>query len=104
MEGSMVMEEMNAIHYGWSWLHQPGLPVREVNHSFRSLLAAVDQGWQIEEPVQVLPSADTETWTYYFILTHASQGWMNRLFVPALPEVERYVEQNRFQVIEDMFY
>jgi len=99
-----MLDEMNAIHYHWGLPQPPVKKAREMNLSFRALLAAVEQGWQIEEPVQVLPSTTTETWTYYFLLTHPSLSWAKRLFVPALPDVQRYVDQNGLQVIEGMFY
>jgi len=75
-----------------------------VNPPFRALLAAVDQGWLVEEPVQVLPSARNNSWIYYFVLTHPALSQVCRLFVPALPEVERYVERSGYSVIEGSYY
>ena len=100
----MVLEEMTAIDGPWNMLQQPAHASHGVNTPFRTLLAAVDQGWQVDEPVQVLPSARTKTWTYYFVLTHPALSQVCRLFVPALPEVERYVERNSFSVIEGSYY
>ncbi len=100
----MVLEEMNAIYSSWTLLQQPTHPDPGVSASFRALLAAVDQGWQVEEPVQVMPSARSETWTYYFVLIHPALGQTCRLLVPALPEVERYVEQKPYSVIEGSYY
>ncbi len=100
----MALEEMNAMFNPWAWLQQPAHPGPGISASFRALLAAVDQGWQVEEPVQVMPSARSETWTYYFVLIHQALGQTCRLLVPALPEVERYVAQNHYSVIEGSYY
>jgi hypothetical protein len=75
-----------------------------MNPSFRALVAALNQGWQVEEPVQVLPSARTQTWTYYFTLTNKPFKQSCRVFIPAVPEVESFVELNHYQVIEGSFY
>jgi hypothetical protein len=72
--------------------------------SFRVLVAALNQGWQVEEPVQVLPSARTQTWIYYFTLINKPLERSFRLLIPADPEVESFVGRNQFQVIEGSFY
>jgi hypothetical protein len=103
-EDTMLLEEMSIIYNSWSFVQQPVHPGPGANASFRALLAALDQGWLVDEPVQVLPSTRTETWTYYFILTHLALGQTCWLFVAAVPEVQRYVEQNNYQVIEGSYY
>ncbi len=100
----MVLEEMNSLYNPWSLLQQPAHPGNGISASFRTLLAALDQGWQITEPVQVLPSAQKDTWTYYFLLTHPVLAQNCRLFVPAIAEVERFIQQNTYQVIEGSYY
>ncbi len=100
----MVLEEMNAMYRSWTLLQQPTHPDPGVSASFRALLAAVDQGWRVEEPVQVMPSARRQIWTYYFVLFNPVSEETFRLLVPALPEVERYVEQNHYSVIEGSYY
>ncbi len=99
-----MIEEMNAMYSPWSVLQQPMHTSIGITASFRSLLAAIDQGWLVEEPVQVLPTARGDNWIYYFVLTHATLSKTCRLFVPAITEVERYVEQNHYQVIEGSYY
>ena len=100
----MVLEEMNAIYSPWSLLQQPAHASRSMHAAYRALLAAIDQGWQVETPVQVLPSAHSDTWTYYFTLSHASTRQTCRLFVPATAEVQRFVERSAFSVIEGSTY
>jgi hypothetical protein len=100
----MVLEEMNSIYNSWSILQQPPHASSGINASYRSLLAATDQGWQVEEPVQMLPSNHSNAWTYYFVLTHPVIPGICRIHIPALPEVKNYIERNRVQVIEGSFY
>ncbi len=100
----MVLEELNAVYNPWCALQQPVHSANGTHASFRTLLAAIDQGWQVVEPVQVLPSARCETWTYYWSLAYPDRGQSSILLVPATPEVERFIEQNHYQVIEGSFY
>lgn len=100
----MLLDEMTTIYGPWIMLQQPTHTSRGITASFRSLLAAIDQGWRVEEPVQVLPTAGGDTWIYYFVLTHPTLSQTCRLLVPAVAEVERYVEQNQYQVIEGSYY
>ncbi len=100
----MTLIEMNINYNPWDMLQQQPHASSGINTSFRSLLAAIDQGWLVEEPVQVMPSSRIETWTYYFVLTHPVIKQTCRLFVPATSEVERYVENNQYPVIEGSFY
>lgn len=95
-----MLEEMQAIYNPWIVLQQPAHASSGTNASFRSLLGAIDQGWQVMEPVTVLPGAFTDLWTYRFDLTHLNCGQFYRIFVPDVEEVERFIEQNHFQVIE----
>lgn len=100
----MVLEELNTIYNPWSFLQQPSHASSGINPSFRSLLAAIDQGWQVENPVQVLPMIQMDAWTYYFVLFHPAREQTCWMFLPAVPEVERFVEQNHYQVIEGSLF
>lgn len=100
----MALDEMNLTYTPWSLLQQPAHSGQGLTASFRSLLAAIDLGWQVEQPVQVLPSTQSELWTYYFVLTHPVTGQSCWLFIPAAPEVERFVDQNEYSVIEGSYY
>lgn len=100
----MLIDELTALYNPWNMLQQPRHASSGAHATFRALLAAIDQGWQVVEPVQVLPIIQADAWTYYFVLTHSASAEIYRLLIPALPEVERYVDQNRYQVIESNFY
>lgn len=99
-----MSEELTATRNHWNILQQPHHASSGVHAAYRTLLAAIDQGWRVEEPVQALPAAPADVWIYYFIITHPASAEKYRLFLPALPEVEEYVERNQFQVIEGSYY
>jgi hypothetical protein len=99
-----MVDEMSLYHNPWSFLQQPSHASTGITASFRSLLAAVDQGWRVEEPVQVLPAAQGDAWIYTFALTHPGKTEVCRIYVPAVSEVERFVERNHYQVVEGSFY
>jgi hypothetical protein len=96
----MVLEEMNTIHSPWNILQQPAHPSLGMNASFRTLLAAIDQGWMVEEPVQVMPSVRNLFWIYCFSLTNPKTSQNYCLFVPAVPDVESFVERSNYSVVE----
>ena len=103
----MLLEEMNAFYNPQIIVQEPklvGYDNHRMKSSFGTLVAALDQGWQVKDPVQVLPSARNESWIYYFILIHPTLGKTCRLFVPAVPDVEHFVERNHYQVIEGSYY
>lgn len=99
----MVLDEMNALYNPWIILQQPSHASIGITASFRSLLAAIDQGWQVEEPVQAMPTIRKDTWTYCFVLRHPIFAQTCRLYAPMTPQMERYVERNHYQVIEGSF-
>ena len=96
----MLLEEMNTIHSHWNLLQQPAHPSLGIDASFRTLLAAIDQGWIVEQPVQALPSVRNLYWVYSFSLSNPKTSQNYCLFVPALPEVESFVERNQYSVVE----
>lgn len=100
----MVRDEINAIHNSWIILQQPPHPSFGIPASYRSLLAAIDQGWQVEEPVEVMPTTQEDIWTYCFLLQNPISGQSYRIFLPATLEMERFIERNRFQVIEGRYF
>lgn len=100
----MMLEEISTAYNPWCLLQQPVHPVSGTHPSFRTLLAAIDQGWQVVEPIQVLPSASYETWMYYWTLTHPNHEQNHILLIPVIPEVERLIEQSQYQVIEGSYY
>lgn len=99
----MLLEEINAMYGPIGMFNYLTQTKQHVATSFQSLLDAIDQGWQIEEPLQVMPTAREDIWMYFIVLKHPAQSNCRRLIVPALPEVERYVEHNHYQAVESRF-
>lgn len=100
----MMTDELTAMYNPWNMLQQPRHASSDAHAAFRTLLSAIDQGWQVVEPVQVLPGGLSDTWTYYFVLNHLESALYFQLFIPALPAVEGYIERNQLQVIEGSYY
>lgn len=100
----MNIDELTARDNPWNMLQQPVHASSGTHATFRALLAAVDQGWQVEEPVQALPTVQSDAWMYCFIILHPLSGAVCRLFIPALPEVEGYVKRSQYQVIEGGYF
>ncbi len=94
-----MLEEMNSFYNPWSVLQQTYHPSRGMSAAFRSLLAALDMGWQVEQAVQVLPAARFEPAIYRFILKNPITRQDCQIDVPVIPEVERMVEINQFSLV-----
>lgn len=93
-----MLEEMNAFYNPWSILQQPYHPSSGVNPAYRLLLAALDQGWLVQQPVQILPINHMDAQTYRFILTHPITSQETVINVPAIPEVEQMIKFSNFRV------
>lgn len=96
----MFLEEMNAMTYTWNFLQQPVHPGQGKNASFWSLLAALDQGWLVEEPVLLAKADHPTTPTYLFNLRDAKTRETCRIIVPATPEIDSLIRSNNYQVAE----
>lgn len=100
----MILDELIAIYNPWVLFQQPVHPTKGVNASFRTLLAALDEGWRVVEPVQVFSSVQQETWTYFWVLNHPGNAQTSVLFMPVTQDVDDFIEQNHYQVIESRYY
>lgn len=89
-----MLEEMNAFYNPWSVLQQPYHPSSGINAAYRFLLAALDQGWVIEQPIQI----HTTTRIFRIILTNPIIKQDYVIDVPAIPEVEQIIECNNYPV------
>jgi len=70
-----------------------------VEPHYQVLLAALDMGWRIEEPVYLRPSwGDKGLRVYYFILRQADSGEQKLLSVPEGQEVRRFVHDQGLYV------
>ena len=83
----------------WDNLQQPAHP-SEVEPQFRTLLAAIDLGWRIEEPVYLRPRwSETGPRVYHFILRRALLAPPRMLSVPQGPEVDRFVHVESLRLV-----
>src|SRR5262245_27940407 len=83
----------------WSQLqgapHSAGL-----NPVYRRLLAALDLGWQIEEPAYLLPRwGEGSPRVYHFILRHAVLSPPRLFTIPESPDIERFVHTEALEVV-----
>ena len=71
-----------------------------VEPHYHLLLAALDMGWRIEEPVYLRPSwSDKGQRVYYFILRQADSGEQKLLSVPEGRAVKRFVYDQVLSVV-----
>jgi hypothetical protein len=83
----------------WANLQQPAHP-SEVEPQFRMLLAAIDMGWRIEEPVYLRPRwSDSGRRVYHFILRRALLAPPKMLSMPEGPDVNRYVRDEALRLV-----
>ena len=78
---------------------QEQTPPSEIPPQFRVLLAALDLGWRIEEPVYLRPRwSDQGPSVYHFIL-HLGLSRPPRLIsVPQCPEIDAYVKNENIRL------
>ena len=85
----------------WSRLQQPTHP-SETEPNFRQLLAALDQGWHVAEPVYLRSRwGDSGPRTYHFILRPSPLASPRLLTVPAHAAVEQLVHHEGWRVLTD---
>ena len=83
----------------WENLQQPAHP-SQIEPQFRSLLAALDMGWRIEEPVYLRPRwSEVGPRVYHFILRRALLAPPRLLSVPEGPEVDRFVQAESLRLV-----
>lgn len=97
----MVLEEMSAIYNPWSYLQQPAHPASGLNASFRTLLAAIDLGWEVIEPIHVQSEERSDRKSFHFLLTHPTLGKMSPFIVFGTSEVEQFVCTYGYQTVGD---
>ena len=83
----------------WETLQQPSHP-SQIEPHFRSLLAAIDMGWRIEEPVYLRPRwSDAGPRVYHFILRRALLAAPRMLSVPEGPDVDDFVRDESLRLV-----
>jgi hypothetical protein len=99
LEITMLMAHSTPHDARWDPLQQPAHP-SAVDPHYRVLLAALDLGWQIEEPVYLLPRwADSGVRVYHFILQRVPRGTPHLVTVPHGPQIDAFVQDAGLQVL-----
>jgi len=95
----MVMAHSVPSETRWDPLQQPAHP-SAVEPQYRLLLAALDLGWQIEEPVYLLPRwSDAGPSVYHFILYKPQVTSPRLVTVPQGPDVDAFVRDSGLRVV-----
>jgi hypothetical protein len=82
----------------WNTLQHSSHPA-PIDPSYRILLAALDTGWQVEEPVYLRPRWSGGARVYHFILRLPPLTQPRLITVPEGPEVDRFVHDRDLQVV-----
>jgi hypothetical protein len=83
----------------WENLQQPAHP-SQIEPQFRSLLAALDMGWRIEEPVYLRSRwSEVGPRVYHFILRRALLAPPRLLSVPEGPQVDHFVRDEGLRLV-----
>lgn len=95
----MVMAHSIPSEARWEPLQQPAHP-SAVEPQYRVLLAALDLGWQIEEPVYLLPRwSESGPNVYHFILNRAPRTSPRLITVPQGPDVDAFVRDSGLSLV-----
>ncbi len=82
-----------------TWLEQPGGRFFSSSEIFRMLLAALDLGWQVQEPVYLRPRwSEGGSWVFHFILQQKALPQPCLITAHWNPEIERFITQEGWQV------
>ena len=83
----------------WENLQQPAHP-SQTEPQFRTLLAALDMGWRVEEPVYLRPRwSDVGPRVYHFILRRALLAAPRLVSVPEGPHVDQFVRNEGLRLV-----
>lgn len=80
-------------------LEQPGGRFFSSSETFRMLLAALDLGWQVQEPVYLRPRwSEGGSWVFHFILQQKTLPQPCLITAHWNPELEGFINQEGWQV------
>jgi hypothetical protein len=78
---------------------QHGYCLDSADESYRVLLAALDLGWKVEEPVYFRPRwYEGDQWVFHFIIKKYSMGPPRLITIRYSPAIERLVLEEGWQV------
>ena len=83
----------------WEHLQQPAHPA-DLEPQYRVLLAALDLGWRVEEPVYLRPRwSEDGPRVYHFILRRTLLAPPKLVSVPEGPDIDRYVQAEGLTIV-----
>lgn len=93
-----MLEETAFFNNPWDTLQQPAHPGQGINAAYRTLLSAIDQGWQVESIARKTAAMRMDAGYYLFILRCRDLDLTRHFMVPAAPEVEDFIHNNGYRV------
>lgn len=93
-----MLNETGSINNRWDLLQQPAHPGQGMHAAYRTLLAAIDQGWLVESITHMASPLRMEMGYYLFVLNRAEMDQTRNIMVPALQEIEAFIRDNHFTV------
>jgi hypothetical protein len=82
----------------WGLLQEPARPAKYPSN-YLLLLAALDSGWRISEPIRWVSNHSRDgSRFYHFLLHHSRSSPSCWLVLPASPEVEQFIREERLSV------
>ena len=95
----MPLDNIAKLDGSWDLLQLPNRPLVGLHNSYRLLLAALDVGWRVEEPVYLRPRwCETDPSVYHFILQRLPDNQPNMITVPVGAEVDDLVRLEGWRV------
>ena len=96
----MLAESVSSNEEAWSQLQEPARPSSEPSVSLLRLLAALDTGWQVEEPIYLRPRwSEGNARVFCFILHRAKGETPHLLTLPDTTAVEQFVRNEGLRVM-----
>jgi hypothetical protein len=78
----------------WDLLQQPARPSGAIDARYRLLLAALDQGWEVDGPVYCCPrGTEAGNWVFHFILKQPTHDQKQILTISDHAEIEYLIKQ-----------
>ncbi len=94
-----MLEEMAFFNNPWDYLQQPAHPGQGINAAYRTLLSAIDQGWQVESITHKASVLRMDVGYYLFVLRCGELDLTRHFMVPAVAEVEDFIHNNGYPVM-----
>ena len=96
----MVADFISASDDGWNALQEPAHAGRESSAPLLRLLAALDSGWQVEEPIYLRSRWSNSGAHIYCSILHRQPHEAPRLLtLPVSTAVEQFVRREGLQVL-----